>query len=220
MKKIKTNRGIFTSVILYSVAACVLSTLIAAGCGVFLYIPNTYLSERNTAQKTEFEKSKKVLDTVDAKYPVRFEPVRADDLKTKLAQQGFTVLLDTPQPGSPQIHVLYGYSEIARIIANQASGAPMPVLDPKGYNWPTIRLVSMMYGSPICTTMVELSGGENKSEQKRQVWKWERKGEEWVPLSFSGYFVPRDVEISKEAISFILSPKNDTKLTKLFVLKK
>jgi hypothetical protein len=215
MKKVK-NRGIFTTVILYSVAACVVSMFVAAGSGIFLYAVSTYFSEQNINQKAEFEKSRKILDTVNDQYIARFKAENVNDLKTKLAQLGFTVLLDTPH-----IHILYGYDEIDRISTNQASGPKNQIVsDPKGYNWPGIRLVSMMYDVSVCTTMVEFNGGENKSEQRRQIWKWERKGDKWVPLSFSKYFVASDVEISKQGISFILAPKHDTKLTKLFVLKK
>jgi hypothetical protein len=215
MKKNKI-RGIFTTVLLYSIAVCAVSLLIAIGCGFFLYSVSPYLSEQNLSQKAEFEKFKKVLDSVDAQYIARFDPENEKDLKMKLAQQGLTVLLDTPQ-----IHILYGYDEIDRITANQISDPKSTaVLNPKGYSWPIIRLVSMMYDTSVCTTMIEFSGGENKNEQKRQIWKWERKGEKWIPLSFSNYFVASDVEISKQGISFILAPKHDTKLTKLFVLKK
>jgi hypothetical protein len=160
--------------------------------------------------------SRSVLDGVDAYYLARFEAPEAEDLKKKLARQGFTALLD-----AIHIRVLYGYDEIERIAANRTSDPKgSPVFGSKEYNWPIINLISMVYDSKTCTTMVELTGGENPSEQRRQVWKWEHRDGKWIPLAFSEHFVPGDVEIGKQGISFILSPKRDTKLTKLFVLKK
>jgi hypothetical protein len=216
MKKNKGKRGIFTIVVLYSIAVCVVSTLIAVASGVFLYGVSTYLTEQNFSQKKEFDASKVVLDTVDERYVEQFNANKTEELKTKLAQQGLTSLLDTAH-----IHVLYGYDEIENILANQTSEPKgVAVANPKGYNWPGIRLISMVYDTSKCTTMVEFTGGDNKDEQKRQVWKWEHKGGKWIPLAFSNYFVPNDVEISRQGISFMLSPKHDTKLAKLFVLKK
>jgi hypothetical protein len=215
MRKIK-KRGIFVTVMLYSIVVCVFSTLAGVASGIFFYVVETSLSQQNVVQRTEFEGSKKVLDTVDSQYIARFEPGRTEEIKKKLAQQVLTALLDTSQ-----IRVLYGYDQIERILANQlAGGQDLAAATPKVYNWPVIRLVSMMYNSTTCTTMVEFKGGENRNEQKQQVWKWEYKGGKWVPLSFSDYFVPSDVEISRQGISFVLSPKHDTKLTKLFVLNK
>jgi hypothetical protein len=201
---------------IYSVVVCVLSTLAGAAAGMFLYVAETSLSEQNVALRTEFDGSKKVLDTVDSEYIARFEPGRTEEIKRNLAQQALTALLDTSQ-----LRVLYGYDQIERILANQSAGEQnVAVVNPKAYNWPVIRLISMMYNSTACTTMVEFTGGENKNEQKRQVWKWEYKGGKWVPFSFSDYFIPSDVEISRQGISFVLAPKHDMKLTKLFVLKK
>jgi hypothetical protein len=215
MRKSK-KRGIFTVVLLYSLAVCVLSAAAAVGCGMLLYKVSAYLGERNAQQKKEFDTHKNTLAAVDAQYAARFEPLRPEALKTKLAQRGFTALLDPAQ-----IEILYGYDEIRRILANQASEPkPLAAANPKSYNWPAIHPVSMVYDTSTCTTMVEFAGGENKNEQKRQVWKWTRRDGKWIPLSFSGYFVANDVEISKQGISFILSPKHDTTLAKLFVLKK
>jgi hypothetical protein len=215
MKKHR-KQGIFTVVVLYSVVACVISSSIAIGSGIFLYDVDVLLSEQNLNQQKEFGTSKNVLDTVDAQYIARFDADKTDSLKTKLAQQGFTSLLDTSH-----IRALYGYDEIDRILANQTvEPKNVTAVSPKGYNWPVIRLVSMMYNATICTTMIEFSGGENKSEQRRQIWKWEHKNGEWVPISFSKYFIPSAVEITKQGVSFMLSPRNNTKLTKLFVLKK
>jgi hypothetical protein len=216
MMKKRKQKGIFTTVIIYSVAVCFVSTLIALASGMFLYNVTFFMSEKNANQKKEFETSKKVLDTVDGQYVARFDANGSEAIKTKLAQQGLTSLLD-----SIHIRVLYGYDEIDRIVANQSTGPKtLSVVNPKGYNWPTIRLVSMMYTTTKCTTMVEFSGGENKSEQRRQIWKWEYKNGKWLPLAFSNYFIAKDVQISKQGISFVLSPRHDTKLAKVFVLNK
>jgi hypothetical protein len=171
---------------------------------------------QNLNQGKKFGTSRSVLDGVDAQYIAQFEAPATEDLKTKLARQGFTALLDTLH-----IRVLYWYDEIEQIIANRTSDPKgISVFGTKEYNWPAIQLISMVYDTKTCTTMVELTGGENPSEQRRQVWKWEHRGGKWISLTFSEYFVPGDVEISKQGISFILSPKRDTKLTKLYVLKK
>ena len=215
MRNKNKKRGIFAASILCSLAVCVVGTLIAVASGMFLYNVSVFLSEKNLAQKKEFETSKSVLDTVNEQYLAQFVPSKADDLKLKLAQLGLTALLETSH-----IRILYGYDELERILANQASEPQTPTTNPKVYNWPGIRLVRMMYNTTACTTMIEFSGGENKSEQRRQIWRWEYKDGKWIPLAFSDYFIPPDVEINKQGISFMLSPRHDTKLTKLFVLKK
>ena len=215
MAKKNKKRGIFTATILYSLVVCAVSATVTAACGMFLYDVSVYLSEKNLAQKKEFEASKSVLDTVNDQYIARFDALKTEKLAPRLSQLGLTALLDTSH-----IRILYGYDELERILANQASTPKPATVNPKGYNWPGIRLLSMMYNTSTCTTMIEFSGGENKSEQRRQVWRWEHKDGKWTPISFSGYFVPSDVEINKQGISFVLSPKHDTKLAKLFVLKK
>jgi hypothetical protein len=214
MKKRK-EKNVFVTAALYIVAVCVLSVIIGVAFGIFFYDVSPALSNRNVQQKKDFETSKRVLDLIDAEYAAKFETEDEARVKMRLARQGLTALLE-----AKQIHTLYGYDEIEHILANRASETRPVVVNAKSYNWPTIRLISMMYDASMCTTMVEFSGGEVTNEQRRQVWKWVRKDGKWIPTSFSNYFAASDIEISKQGISFMLSVKNDPKLSKLFVLKK
>jgi hypothetical protein len=66
--------------------------------------------------------------------------------------------------------------------------------------------------------MVELSGGG--LSRKQEIWRWTRSQNGWQANSFIEGFTAKDVEVSKEGISFYLSPKHSPQLSNLYVLKR
>jgi hypothetical protein len=215
MSKKKNKEGLFLSITKKTALLCLLSVIAGASCAVFFYRPILLFSEKNRKQQEEFTASKRALDGVDLQFASRFAPIEADALKTKLAQQGFTSLID-----KKQIELLYGYAAIEHILANRASDAGPVVSNPQKYNWPVIKLTSFILDTNKCTTMVLFS--EEGRRQKQEIWRWTKHKNGWQANldSFAEGYAAKDVEVSKEGISFILYPKRDPQLTNLYVLKK
>ncbi|GHV42594.1 hypothetical protein FACS1894187_24930 [Synergistales bacterium] len=220
----KKKKELLTSIAKISFVLCLLITTISACWGGFFYPVNISTAEKNKKQQTDFTASKRVLDTVNDKFIERFDSVAGPLLKTRLAQSGYVALIDK----SVQISLLYGYTDLQNIVSNKINNPTVAtVTNPKKFNWPTVKLISFVFDSNSvinkCTAMVEISGGEIPIKQKRKMWrftktedgKWKSAGE----VQTSEY-TARDVEITKQGISFALSPRNDSKLTKVFVLNK
>jgi hypothetical protein len=213
-EKKKDKESIFLSITNQAALQCLLSVVAGASCAIFFYRPDLTFSERNRKQQEEFAASKRALDSVTLQFASRFTPIEESTLKTKLAQQGYTALLD-----KTQIESLYGYAEIERILANKPAEAGPVVLDSQKYSWPVIKLTSFVLNADKCTTMVEFSGGDRG--QKQNIWRWVKaKNGRWQANSFAEGYTAKDIEVSKEGISFYLSPKNNPQLSNLYVLKK
>jgi hypothetical protein len=205
--------GIFASITQKVTLLCLLSVTVGVSCAMFFYQPVFTFSEQNGRQQEDFAASKRVLDAVDIQFASRFAPIKEETLKTKLAQQGYTALFD-----KTQIESLYGYAALEKILANKASEIETVAADPQKYNWPAIKLTSFVLNADKCTAMVEFSG-ENIG-RKQEIWRWTKSKNGWQNNSFAKGYTAKDVEISKEGISFYLSPLNNPKLSNLYVLKK
>jgi hypothetical protein len=213
MNREKTQERISLSITKQAALLCLSSALAGASCAIFLYRPDFTFSERNRKQQEEFAASKRVLDGINPQFTARFAPTDENALKTKLAQQGYTALLD-----KTQIESLYGYAEIERILANKPAEAGSAVLDSQKYSWPVIKLTSFVLNADKCTTMVEFSGGDHG--QKQNIWRWVKSKNGWQADSFAEGYTAKDIEVGKEGISFYLSPKHSPQLSNLYVLKK
>lgn len=214
MKKKDDSEKIFAPLKKTALLLCFMSVLAGVCCALILYEIDVSASDINDNQQSEFVISKRAVDNITPKFASKFTPTDISTIKMKLAQSGHTVLLD-----KAQLDTLYGYSEIEGILANKTIDVKEAAIDPKKYNWPTIRLVSFIFNTNKCTTLVDFS--EGTGGQKSQVWRWERaKNGEWQSESIPGDYVAKDVEVTKQGISFMLSPKNNPNLSNLYVLKK
>jgi hypothetical protein len=216
VKKTKKQEGLFRSIANKALLLCFLSALIGIGCASFFFQTSVVRSEKNRAQQASFSASKRVLDNIDLQFASRFTPIDANMLKTKLAQKGYVALIE-----ESQIETLYGYTEIEHILANKTE-PKSSVVDPQKHTWPSVKLISFVLDSEKCTMMVEFFEKDEKLRgTQKQIWRWvKNKNGQWQSSSFAEGYTARDIELNKEGISFILSPKNNPRLSNLYVLKK
>lgn len=187
-----------------------------AGIGAALVMSATDLSlrDKNSNDIEKFDVARRTLDEADKSLASKFTVHSKETVDTRMAQRGHLALLDVNQTQQ-----VFGYKELERIaVTKTVDGLTENV---QKHVFPNISLTGFVFSPEgnSCTTLVRYSVNGNNSQS--MMWKWERKNEseEWKTDSLPNNYSAKDVEISREGISFTLESKETLTSSPVYVLR-